>query len=128
MRRAPRQGRGAPLEGAPAYIALNKRPGSPLPVKTREFLAFALSRDGQEIVARDARFSPLTAAEASTEREKIGGYLADLDPALSSYRAQPPVSGAIRSVGSDGMKTLMDRRMPGFNPGETGVVPGSRWE
>src|SRR5258707_12935773 len=107
MRRAPRQGRGAPLEGAPAYIALNKRPGSPLPTKTREFLAFALSRDGQEIVARDARFSPLTASEAVQERTKLDGYLAELDPALASYRSTTRLSGAIRSVGSDGMKTLM---------------------
>ena len=128
MMKTPLMARVATLDGRPAYIALNKRPGSPLPVKTREFLAFALSRDGQEIVARDARFSPLTAAEASTEREKIGGYLADLDPALPSYRAQPRVSGAIRSVGSDGMKTLMDRWMRDFNRVQPGVVPGSRWE
>src|SRR5260221_3937102 len=128
MMKTPLMARVATLDGRPAYIALNKRPGSPLPVKTREFLAFALSRDGQEIVARDARFSPLTAAEASTEREKIGGYLADLDPALPSYRAQPRVSGAIRSVGSDGMKTLMDRWMRDFDRVQPGVVPGSRWE
>src|SRR5258706_26543 len=54
MMKTPLMARVATLDGRPAYIALNKRPGSPLPVKTREFLAFALSRDGQELVARDA--------------------------------------------------------------------------
>jgi len=128
MMKAPLQVRVASLDGRPAYIALNKRPGSPLPAKTREFLAFALSRDGQEIVARDATFTPLSAAEAAPERAKLEGYLAELDPALPAYRAVARVSGAIRSVGSDGMKTLMDRWMRDFHRAQPGVVPGSRWE
>ena len=37
----------------PAYIALNRRPGAPVPQRVKEFLLFALSRDGQAIVARD---------------------------------------------------------------------------
>src|SRR5260221_5388688 len=128
MMKAPLQVRVATLDGRPAYIALNKRPGSPLPPKTREFLAFALSRDGEEIGARDARFSPLTAAEASAERAKLEGYLAELDPALPVYRTNARVSGAIRSVGSDGMKTLMDRWMRDFHRLQPDVQPGSRWE
>src|SRR5258705_8368038 len=128
MMKAPLMVRVATLDGKAAYIAINKRPGSPLPVKTKEFLAFALSRDGQEIVARDARFTPLSATEAATEREKIGGYLADLAPALASYRAAPRVKGEIRSVGSDGMKTLMDRWMRDFHRMQPDVTPGSRWE
>ncbi len=128
MMKAPLQVRVATLDGRPAYIALNKRPGSPLPTKSREFLAFALSRDGQEIVARDARFSPLAAADAAPERAKLEGYLAELDPALAPYRSTAKVYGAIRSVGSDGMKTLMDRWMREFHRVQPGVVPGSRWE
>ncbi len=128
MMKTPLQVRVATLDGRPAYIALNKRPGSPLPPKIGEFLAFVLSRDGQEIVARDARFSPLSAAEASAERAKLEGYLAELDPALPVYRANARASGAIRSVGSDGMKTLMDRWMRDFHRLQPGVQPGSRWE
>src|SRR5258706_2636471 len=128
MMKAPLQVRVATLDGRPAHVALNKRPGSPLPTKTREFLAFALSRDGQEIVARDARFTPLAASEAAQERTKLDGYLAELDPALASYRSTTKASGAIRSVGSDGMKTLMDRWMREFHRVQPGVVPGSRWE
>jgi ABC-type phosphate transport system substrate-binding protein len=54
--------------------------------------------------------------------------LAQLDPALPVYRAKTRVSGAIRSVGSDGMKTLMDRWMRDFHRLQPGVQPGSRWE
>src|SRR5438105_721725 len=49
MMKAPLTVRVAMLDGRPAYIAANKRPGSPLPAKTTEFLSFALSRDGQAI-------------------------------------------------------------------------------
>jgi ABC-type phosphate transport system substrate-binding protein len=128
MMKVPLLVRVATLDGRPAYIALNKRPGSPLPPKTKEFLAFALSRDGQEIVARDARFSPLAASDAAEERAKLDGYLADLDPALPAYHAGTRVSGPIRSVGSDGMKTLMDRWMRDFHRVQPGVQSGSRWE
>jgi ABC-type phosphate transport system substrate-binding protein len=128
MMKAPLLVRVAALDGRPAYIALNKRPGAPLPARAREFLAFALSREGQEIVARNARFSPLPAAEAARERAKLEGYLPELDPGLPSSRAGSRVSGAIRSVGSDGMKTLMDRWMREFHRVQPGVQPGSRWE
>jgi ABC-type phosphate transport system substrate-binding protein len=118
----------ATLDGRPAYIDVNKRPGSPLPQRTQEFLAFALSRDGQEIVARDARFTPLSAGEAAQELAKLDGYLAELDAQLPSYRAPTGIGGEIRSVGSDGMKTLMDRWMREFHRVQPGVRPGSRWE
>jgi ABC-type phosphate transport system substrate-binding protein len=128
MMKAPLRVRVATLGGRAAYITLNKRPGSPLPAKTREFLAFALSRDGQEIGARAPGFTPLSAREASGEMAKLEGYVAELDPALPSYRAAVRVSGPIRSVGSDGMKTLMDRWMREFHKLQPSVVPGSRWE
>ncbi|HEX7403751.1 MAG TPA: substrate-binding domain-containing protein [Usitatibacter sp.] len=128
MMKAPLMVRVATLDERPAYIALNKRPGSPLPAKTREFLAFALSRDGQEIASRIPGFSPLAAPDASRELAKLEGYVADLDPALPTYRATVRASGPVRSVGSDGMKTLMDRWMREFHKLQPGVVPGSRWE
>jgi ABC-type phosphate transport system substrate-binding protein len=115
-------------QGEPAYIALNKRPGAPLPPPVREFLAFALSRDGQQVVERDAVFTPIDAASAAAERAKLDGYLATLDPDLGPYHAQAAVAGDIRSVGSDGMKTLMDRWMRDFHQLQLGVHPGLRWE
>ena len=111
-----------------AYIAVNKRPDSPLPPKTREFLAFALSREGQEIVGRDPVFRPLASGEAATERAKLDGYLAKLDPALPAYRGAKPVKGEVVSVGSDGMKSLMDRWMRDFRRVQPGVHKGERWE
>jgi ABC-type phosphate transport system substrate-binding protein len=128
MMKAPVMVRVGALDGHPAYVALNKRPGSPLPAKTREFLAFALSREGQAIAERTARFTPLTAEEATRESAKLTGFVARLDPGLARYRPEAPVSGAIASVGSDGMKTLMDRWMREFHRVQPGVRPGTRWE
>ena len=115
-------------EGRPAYVLVNKRPGSPLPPRTRQFLAFALSADGQAIVARDPRFTPLAPDEAATELHKLEGFVATLDPAIAPYRASSRASGAVRSVGSDGMKTLMDRWMRDFQRAQPGVRTGWRWE
>ncbi len=128
MMKVPLPVRVATLDARPAYIAINKRPGSPLPPKTREFLAFALARDGQEVVARDPRFTPLSVAEAAAERVKLEGYRPELDPELVPYHSGTSMSGPIRSVGSDGMKTLMDRWMRDFHRVQPGVVSGSRWE
>jgi ABC-type phosphate transport system substrate-binding protein len=126
---------GAPLllqvasrEGKPAYIAVNKRPGAPLPPQVVDFLAFVLSREGQAVVARDASFMPIDVATAAAQREKLEGFLATLDPGLEPYRASSKVSGTVASVGSDGMKTLMDHWMRGFHAVQPGVGPGRRWE
>jgi ABC-type phosphate transport system substrate-binding protein len=128
MMKSPLLVRVAGSEESPAYLALNKRPDSPLPPKVKEFAAFALSREGQEIVARDGVFRPLTEAEAAAERAKLQGFVASLDPRLPSYRAGAQVRGDIRSVGSDGMKSLMDRWMRDFRRVQPGVRKGERWE
>ena len=114
--------------GDPAYLALNKRPGAPLPPKIKELISFILSEDGQQLVARQGRFTPLEPATAAAERAKLDGYLADLDPALPSYRPSAHLQGTIASVGSDGMKTLMDRWMRSFRQLQPGVRKGDRWE
>jgi len=113
-------------EGNAAYVLVNKRPGSPLPPRTKQFLEFALSAAGQEIAARTAGFTALAPEVAAQERRKLDGYLASLDPAIAPYRARSPVSGTIRSVGSDGMKSLMDRWMRDFRRVQPGVAPGWR--
>jgi ABC-type phosphate transport system substrate-binding protein len=128
MMKAPLLVQVASRGGRPAYIALNKRPGSPLPAKVTGFLAFALGREGQSIVARTPGFAPLDAATAARESDRLEGYIAKLDPALPPYRVAARVGGSIRSVGSDGMKTLMDRWMRDFHALQPAVVPGMRWE
>jgi ABC-type phosphate transport system substrate-binding protein len=117
----------ASREGKPSYIAVNKRPGAPLPPHVKAFLDFALSAAGQAIVAQTA-FTPVDARTAREQRAKLELFLAPLDPALPSYRVSMRVRGAIRSVGSDGMKTLMDRWMRDFHRLQPGVTPGMRWE
>jgi phosphate transport system substrate-binding protein len=54
------------------YIIANRPPGQPLDPVVREFLRYALSREGQKAVAEDPqRFLPLPAALAAEERAKL---------------------------------------------------------
>ena len=112
----------------PVFLGFNKRPDSPVPPALDEFVRFALSRGGQQIAARQAGFRALTPDEASQELPKLDAYRAGLDPALPRYAVATRVQGDIRSVGSDGMKSLMDRWMRDFRALQPGVRPGDRWE
>jgi phosphate transport system substrate-binding protein len=49
----------------------NKAPGKPLSPVLEEFLKFALSRQGQEDVVKDAIFTPLPAALDRQQLEKL---------------------------------------------------------
>jgi len=53
------------------HIFLNRAPGRPLEPKLREFLRFILSREGQEIVARDGGYLPLTAAMVLEQLKRL---------------------------------------------------------
>ncbi len=52
------------------YFYVNRKPGRPLPALVREFLRFVLSKQGQELVAKD-HYLPLTATMAAQERAKL---------------------------------------------------------
>ena len=52
------------------YVYTNRVPNKPLDPLLREFFAFVLSRDGQEIVVKDG-FFPLTAAVVTEESGKL---------------------------------------------------------
>lgn len=128
MMKAPLLVRVALRSGRPVFLAFNKRPDSPLPPAVLEFVRFALSPDGQEIVKRQAGFEPLPPGEIAQELPKLAGYRATLDTALPRYTAGAPIRGEIRSVGSDGMKSLMERWMRDFRVLQPGVRKGDRWE
>ena len=54
------------------YFGVNGPPGEPLAALSREFIRFALSREGQERVASDAMgFLPLTASQAAAARREM---------------------------------------------------------
>jgi len=54
------------------YLGFNRAPGQALPPALREFLLFALSRQGQLVVANDRlRFFPLTAEQAQASRRTL---------------------------------------------------------
>ncbi|PKB19025.1 phosphate transport system substrate-binding protein [Novosphingobium kunmingense] len=52
------------------YIYFDRKPGGPLEPKLREFLRFALSDEGQKLLA-DAGYLPLPAAMLASERAKL---------------------------------------------------------
>lgn len=57
------------------YIFVNRKPGVPLNPVLREFIRYALSREGQQAVVDDGIFTPLPSAMAAREAHKL-----DVDP------------------------------------------------
>ncbi len=53
------------------YIYLNRKPGTPVDPKLREFLRYVLSREGQETVAREGGYLPLTAPVVREQLRKL---------------------------------------------------------
>ncbi|MDB6010030.1 MAG: Phosphate transport system substrate-binding protein [Gammaproteobacteria bacterium] len=54
------------------YFGVNCPPGQPLAALSREFITFALSREGQDVVGSDAMgFLPLTAPQAAAARREV---------------------------------------------------------
>jgi phosphate transport system substrate-binding protein len=53
------------------YIFANKEPGKPMNPVLREFIRYALSREGQRAVVDDGIFTPLPAAWDEREAEKV---------------------------------------------------------
>ncbi len=113
---------------SPAWIAVNKRPDSPLPPRVANFLSFVLSDAGQTAIAGIGDFSPLPSSVRDAERRKIASFVAALDAALPRFRPSGSLSGEIRSVGSDGMKSLMESWMCRLEALAPAVRRGERWE
>lgn len=128
MMRAPLLVQVARHQGRATYLAVNKRAGAPLPEKLTAFLRFVLSREGQAIVANSAGFEPLSPAQVASEVARFDSHLPPLDPAIPAYSSQQTLAGEIRSVGSDGMKSLMDRWHRDFAKRHPSVRKGERWE
>ena len=59
-----------PLSNA-VYIYINRPPGKPVSPRVREFLSYILSRQGQQDVADDGMYLPLTAEAAGEQRDKL---------------------------------------------------------
>jgi phosphate transport system substrate-binding protein len=53
------------------YMYVNRTPGQPLDPKVREFLRFALSREGQQIIADHGVFNPLRADRILQQLKKL---------------------------------------------------------
>ncbi len=62
--------RSYPLHGE-EYWYIRREPGKPIDPKVREFLRYVLSREGQDLVQRDAHFLPLTGSVAREQLRKL---------------------------------------------------------
>ena len=56
---------------AEEYLYFNRKSGTPVDPKVREFLRYVLSQEGQREVMRDGKFLPLTAAAAREQLQKL---------------------------------------------------------
>ena len=52
------------------YMYVNQKPGTPLPPLEREFIKLVLSKEGQEVVAKDG-YIPVAARTAERELKRI---------------------------------------------------------
>jgi len=64
------QNRSYPLVGGQAFW-VSVKPGTKMDPKVREFIRFALSREGQELVEKDGKYLPLSAPLANAELKKV---------------------------------------------------------
>ncbi|HEX4803333.1 MAG TPA: substrate-binding domain-containing protein [Myxococcaceae bacterium] len=62
--------RSYPLSNA-VYIYINRPPGKPISPRVKEFLAYILSREGQQSVVDDGMYLPLNPETAREQREKL---------------------------------------------------------
>jgi phosphate transport system substrate-binding protein len=62
--------RNYPLIGE-TFFYVNRKPGTPLDPKVRELIRYILSRQGQQAVARDGKYLPLTASALQEQRRKL---------------------------------------------------------
>jgi phosphate transport system substrate-binding protein len=53
------------------YIYLNRKPGTPIEPKMKEFLRYVLSREGQEAIMADGSYLPLPAAIARAQLARL---------------------------------------------------------
>lgn len=64
------QARSYPLWGEQSFW-VEAKPGTPLDPKVCEFIRFVVSRQGQELVERDGKYLPLTAAAATEQMRRL---------------------------------------------------------
>lgn len=64
------QNRSYPLTGE-VFFFMNRKPGTPLDPKIREFMRYVMSRQGQAMVMKDGKYLPLTAELSAEGRRQL---------------------------------------------------------
>ena len=55
----------------PVIVAIDRKPNTPLDPKVREFMRYVLSADGQEAIARDGAYVPLSEKTAQQQLQRL---------------------------------------------------------
>lgn len=113
---------------SPILISFNKRPDTPAIVKIEKFVNYLLSPKGQKVLSQSRNFRGISDEELESERKKLNAQHIQFDTAIKPYKPAIKVQGSISSVGSDGMKSLMDQWFEDFSTLQPGTKKGQRWE
>jgi ABC-type phosphate transport system substrate-binding protein len=116
------------FDGEPVYLYANKRPDAPLPPNILSFIKYFTNDYATNRLINDKRFKNLTTLELGEQLKKIEFYIPRVDVDISTYGKKSHISGEISSVGSDGMKSLMDEWFKEFSTIYPGVKHGPLWE
>ena len=95
----------------PAYF--NQAPGRPVDPAVREFLRYILSRDGQEDIARDGEYLPLSPKAAAAALARLEGTRPGV-AAPAAPQAPAPGLDVIRIRGGGQMETVIGAWEDGF--------------
>jgi ABC-type phosphate transport system substrate-binding protein len=115
-------------EDTPLIASFNKRPDTAVQKNIELFINFLLSKDGQIALSQSNQFIANSNSSLEIERKKLDAYHIKLDPSIQPYKLSLLSKGYINSVGSDGMKSLMDQWMSDFISLQPNIRRGDRWE
>lgn len=116
------------LNGEPIYVYANKRPDVAFPPNITYFINKLISKKGQSIISNMAGFKPLNSIQQTEQLNKINFSIPPVEKDISQYIKTNHISGPISSVGSDGMKSLVDNWFNDFSKIYPRVKKGGHWE
>ena len=116
------------FQGEPVYLYANKRPDVSYPPNVLKFIKFFLSDDGVQSFKKLKGFQALNSTQKVVELKKLDFFIPTVDPNIEQYAKNANVHGQISSVGSDGMKSLMDEWFSEFKKIYPDVSRGENWE
>jgi ABC-type phosphate transport system substrate-binding protein len=116
------------FQGEPIYLYANKRPDVSYPPNILKFIKFFLSDDDVKSFQNLKGFQALNSMQKVKELKNLDFFIPTVDQNIEQYLKNASVHGQISSVGSDGMKSLMDEWFSEFIKIHPHVSRGENWE